>query len=65
MGGFLRRHKRVIPYALLAPGLLWLLLCIGLWGAQGLVAGIPLGVLTWLAVGFLVSGAAAAEEAQA
>lgn len=24
MGGFLRRHKRVIPYLLLAPGLLWL-----------------------------------------
>ena len=26
MGGFLRRHKRVIPYLLLAPGLLWLVL---------------------------------------
>ena len=25
MGGFLRRHKRVIPYLLLAPGLIWLL----------------------------------------
>jgi spermidine/putrescine transport system permease protein len=24
MAGFLRRHKRVIPYLLLAPGLLWL-----------------------------------------
>ena len=24
MGGFLRRHKRVVPYLLLAPGLLWL-----------------------------------------
>ena len=24
MGGFLRRHKRIIPYLLLAPGLLWL-----------------------------------------
>ena len=39
-------------------GLLWLLLCVGLWGAQGLVAGVPLAALTWLAVGFLVSGAA-------
>jgi spermidine/putrescine transport system permease protein len=26
VGGFLRRHKRVIPYLLLAPGLLWLVL---------------------------------------
>ena len=24
MGGFLRRHKRVVPYLLLVPGLLWL-----------------------------------------
>jgi spermidine/putrescine transport system permease protein len=24
VGGFLRRHKRVIPYLLLAPGILWL-----------------------------------------
>jgi len=24
VGGFLRRHKRVVPYLLLAPGLLWL-----------------------------------------
>jgi hypothetical protein len=42
-------------------GLLWLLLCVGLWGAQGLVAGVPLAALTWLAVGFLVSGAGTAE----
>ena len=46
-------------------GLLWLLLCVGLWGAQGLVAGVPLAALTWLAVGFLVSGAGTAEEARA
>jgi hypothetical protein len=44
-------------------GLLWLLLCVGLWGAQGLVAGVPLAVLTWLALGLLVSGAAKAAEA--
>jgi spermidine/putrescine transport system permease protein len=25
VGGFLRRHKRVVPYLLLAPGILWLL----------------------------------------
>ncbi len=42
-------------------GLAWLLLCVGLWGAQGLVAGVPLAALTWLAVGFLVSGSATAE----
>ena len=32
-------------------GLLWLLLAVGLWGAQGLVTGIPLAALTWLALG--------------
>ena len=42
-------------------GLVWLLLCVGLWGAQGLVAGVPLAALTWFAVGFLASGAATAE----
>ena len=42
-------------------GLVWLLLCVGLWGAQGLVAGVPLAALTWFAVGFLVSGSATAE----
>ena len=26
VGGFLRRHKRAVPYLLLAPGLLWLIL---------------------------------------
>jgi spermidine/putrescine transport system permease protein len=26
MGSFLRRHRRIVPYLLLAPGLLWLLL---------------------------------------
>jgi spermidine/putrescine transport system permease protein len=26
VGGFLRRHRRVVPYLLLAPGLLWLIL---------------------------------------
>jgi hypothetical protein len=32
-------------------GLLWLLVAVGLWGAQGLVTGIPLAALTWLALG--------------
>ncbi|HSC90717.1 MAG TPA: O-antigen ligase family protein [Gaiellaceae bacterium] len=44
-------------------GVAWLLLCVGLWGAQGLVAGLPLGALTWIAVGLLASGAA--QEARA
>ena len=26
MGSFLRRHRRIVPYLLLAPGLLWLIL---------------------------------------
>lgn len=40
-------------------GLLWLLLALGLWNAQGLVAGIPLDAVTWLAFGLAVAGAAA------
>jgi O-Antigen ligase len=32
-------------------GVLWLLLALGLWSAQGLVTGIPLAALTWLALG--------------
>ncbi len=39
-------------------GLLWLLLAIGLWGAQGLVAGLPLAALTWIALGLVAAGAA-------
>lgn len=37
--------------------LLWLLLALGLWGAQGLVTGIPLAALTWLALGLAASDA--------
>lgn len=32
-------------------GLLWLLFAAGLWAAQGLVTGIPLAALTWIAFG--------------
>jgi hypothetical protein len=32
-------------------GLFWLLLALGLWTAVGLVAGLPLDALTWLAFG--------------
>lgn len=38
-------------------GLLWLLLAAGLWTAQGLVAGIPLAALTWLALGLTAARA--------
>ncbi len=38
-------------------GLLWLLLAVGLWGAQGLVAGLPLAALTWIALGLVAAGA--------
>jgi hypothetical protein len=40
-------------------GLLWLLVCVGLWSAQGLVAGLPLEALTWMALGLLAAGVAA------
>ena len=40
-----RRRRRA------RSALLWLLVASGLWTAQGLVAGIPLDALTWLALG--------------
>jgi hypothetical protein len=51
-----RGALRGSPAGLLA--LLWLLLTVGLWLAQGLVTGIPLAGLTWLAFGLAVTGAA-------
>lgn len=52
MGGFLHRHKRVTPYLLLAPGLLWLafffLIPLGFLGYQSLQSGIfPNFEFTW------------------
>ncbi len=38
-------------------GLFWLLLVLGLWSAEGLVAGIPLDAVTWLAFGAACLGA--------
>jgi len=38
---------------LVTLGLFWLLLALGLWAALGLVAGVPLDALTWLALGFV------------
>jgi hypothetical protein len=45
----LRAPPRVAFAATL--GLFWILLSLGLWSAVGLVAGIPLDALTWLAFG--------------
>jgi spermidine/putrescine transport system permease protein len=45
VGGFLRRHKRVIPYALLAPGLLWLIVFYVLPGFQMLLTSFWSGTL--------------------
>ena len=45
MGSFLRRHKRVIPYALLAPGLLWLIVFYVLPGFQMLLTSFWSGTL--------------------
>jgi hypothetical protein len=39
------------------------LAAMGVWGAQGLVAGIPLDAATWLGIG--LAGVAAAERSRA
>jgi hypothetical protein len=49
----LRRRLTHSPLALV--GALWLLLAAGLWTAQGLVTGIPLAALTWIAVGLVAA----------
>jgi len=43
-------------------GIALLLLVLGAWNGYGLVAGIPLGALTWLAVGVAVAAASFARE---
>ena len=42
---------------------LWLLLAVGVWLAQGLVTGIPLAALTWLALGLAAMAATEARGA--
>jgi hypothetical protein len=44
-------------------GLAWLVLALGLWTAFGLVAGVPLDALAWLAIGTVAAGTAAAARA--
>jgi O-antigen ligase len=50
------------PHAALAAllGVGWLLVAAGVWNGLGLVAGIPLDALTWLSVGLVATGLAAA-----
>jgi O-antigen ligase len=48
--------RRVLLRSRLAlVGALWLLLAAGLWTAQGLVTGIPLAALTWIALGLVAA----------
>jgi O-antigen ligase len=37
---------------------LWLLVCLGVWNALGIIAGIPMDALTWLSLGLAVAAAA-------
>jgi hypothetical protein len=46
-------------------GLLWLLVAAGTWNGLGLVAGIPLDAVTWLAFGLAAAGAGWLERARA
>lgn len=45
----LRGPAAAVPPAML--GVFWLISCLGLWTAQGIIAGIPLDALTWLGFG--------------
>jgi O-antigen ligase len=42
-----------LPAFATTVGLVWLVLALGLWTAQGLIAGLPLDALTWLGFGLL------------
>jgi hypothetical protein len=44
-------------------GVAWLVLALGLWTAFGLVAGVPLDALAWLAIGTAAAGTAASSGA--
>ncbi|HXG76912.1 MAG TPA: O-antigen ligase family protein [Gaiellaceae bacterium] len=49
------RAARASPVALV--GLAWMLVAAGVWAGLGLVSGIPLAALTWLALGLVTSRA--------
>jgi O-Antigen ligase len=46
-------HSEPLPAFAATVGLFWLVLALGLWTAQGLIAGLPLDALTWLAFGLV------------
>jgi O-antigen ligase len=48
------------PPAVGLLAVLWLLVCIGVWNALGVIAGIPMDALTWLALGLAAAAAAQA-----
>ena len=51
--------------AVAALGGAWLLVTMGVWSANGLVAGIPIDALLWLALGLVGASAAMARDARA
>jgi O-Antigen ligase len=51
--------------ALATIGVLWLAVAAGVWGALGIVAGIPLVALTWLGVGLTSTGSRGEDSAMA
>ena len=54
--------ETALPGAIAAA---WLLLAMGTWSAVGLVAGVPLDALTWIALGLAATAAAGATLARA
>jgi O-antigen ligase len=56
----LRAPPLLLALALAGP--LFLLVAMGIWSAQGLVAGLPLDALTWIALGLTVAAAAGTER---
>jgi O-antigen ligase len=46
------------PPAVGLLAVMWLLVCIGVWNALGIIAGIPMDALTWLALGLAAAAAA-------
>jgi O-antigen ligase len=51
-----RRVLRGPPQAGLLA-VLWLLVCVGVWNALGIIAGIPIDALTWVALGLAAAAA--------
>jgi hypothetical protein len=56
-----RRVLRGPPEAGLLA-VLWLLVCVGVWNALGIIAGIPIDALTWVALGLAAAAAASLSD---